>query len=119
MCVAITFCDQAKHERRGNEQCYSSLSLREAESLPQLIEFETLALLNHEYFKESTSASLQWSLARRQVIFLAVRGFDAAEPEPTDSVFEYWNRKSVLLIPPTSGRGTPKVEHRNSGKQRR
>lgn len=87
--------------------------------MPQLIEFETLALLNHECFAESTPSPLHRSLARRQVISLTVRGFDAAEPEQTDSVFGYWNRKSVLLIPLTPGRDTPKVEHRNSGKSRR
>jgi hypothetical protein len=48
MRVAITFCDQAEHERRGNEHRNSSLSRREAESLPHFIEFETPALFNHE-----------------------------------------------------------------------
>jgi hypothetical protein len=48
MRIAITFRDQAEHERRGNEHCHSSLSRREAKSLPHFIEFETLALFNHE-----------------------------------------------------------------------
>jgi hypothetical protein len=39
--VAITFRDQPEHERRGNEYDYPSLSRREAESLPHVIEFET------------------------------------------------------------------------------
>jgi hypothetical protein len=46
MRVAMTFCDQAEHKRRGNEQGYSSLSRREAKSLPHVIEFETPALFN-------------------------------------------------------------------------
>jgi hypothetical protein len=50
MHVAITFRDQPKHERRGNEHYDASLSRREAESLPHFIEFETAALFNHEYF---------------------------------------------------------------------
>ena len=49
MRIAITFCDQPKHERRGNEHCHSSLSRREVKSLPHFIEFETPALANHEY----------------------------------------------------------------------
>ena len=53
MRVAITLRDQAEHERRGNEQGYSSFSRREAESLPHFIEFETPVLINHEV----TSAS--------------------------------------------------------------
>jgi len=52
MRVAITFCDQPKHERRGNEHCYSSLSRCEAESLPHFIEFKTTAFLKHEYLCE-------------------------------------------------------------------
>ena len=50
MRVAITFRDQAEHERCSNEDCYPSLSRREPESLPHFIEFETPALFNHEYF---------------------------------------------------------------------
>ena len=50
MRVAITFRQQAEHERRGNEYDYSSLGRREAESLPHFIEFETPALFNHEDF---------------------------------------------------------------------
>jgi hypothetical protein len=48
MRIAVTFCDQAEHKRRGHEQCYSPLSRREAESLPQFVEFEMPALFNHE-----------------------------------------------------------------------
>ena len=48
MGVAITLRDQAEHERRGNEQGCSSLSRREAKSLPHVIELETPALFNHE-----------------------------------------------------------------------
>ena len=53
MRVAITFRDQPEHERRGNEQGYSSLSRREAKSLPHFIELETPAFFNHKV----TSAS--------------------------------------------------------------
>jgi hypothetical protein len=53
MRVAITFCNQSQHERRGNEYDYPSFSRREAESLPHFIEFETPALLNHEDFLRS------------------------------------------------------------------
>jgi hypothetical protein len=49
MRVAITFRDQAEHEGRGNEHCYPSLSRREPEPLPHLIEFDTTTLFNHEY----------------------------------------------------------------------
>jgi len=49
MRVSITFRDQAKHERGSNEHCHSSLSRREAKSLPHFIEFETPTLFNHEY----------------------------------------------------------------------
>jgi hypothetical protein len=49
--IAITFCDEPKHERCENEHCYSSLSRREAESLPHFIEFETPALFNHEWIR--------------------------------------------------------------------
>ena len=84
MRVAITFRDQSEHERRSNEYDYSSLSRREAESLPHLIEFETPALFNHEDFCEVFSASnralLRRSLARRRVTFLTVLVFVAAEP---------------------------------------
>jgi hypothetical protein len=52
MRVAITFRDQAEHERCSNEDCYPSLSRREAESLPHFIEFETPILFNHEYLCE-------------------------------------------------------------------
>jgi hypothetical protein len=48
MRIAITFRDQAEHERCSNEDCYPSLSRREAKSLPHFIEFETPALFNHE-----------------------------------------------------------------------
>ncbi len=48
MGVAITLRDQTEHERRGNEQGCSSLSRREAKSLPHVIELETPALFNHE-----------------------------------------------------------------------
>jgi hypothetical protein len=71
MGVAITFCDQPKHECGGNEHCHSSLSWREAESLPHFIESETPALLNH---KMTSAAS-------------TVVPFAAAEPKPNDSVF--------------------------------
>src|SRR6476659_5989769 len=53
MRVAITFRHQAEHERRGDEQGYSSLGWREAKSLPHVIESETPALFSHEV----TSAS--------------------------------------------------------------
>ena len=53
MRVAITFGDQAEHERRGDEQGYSSLRRREAKPLPHFIEFETPALFDHKI----TSAS--------------------------------------------------------------
>ena len=88
--VAITFRDQPEHERRGNEYDYSSLSRREAESLPHIIELETPALFNHEDFCEVFSASNcalpRRNLARRRVTFLTVLAFAAAEPEPNDSV---------------------------------
>jgi hypothetical protein len=41
MLLAVTFRDQAEHERRDYEQRYSSLSGSEAESLPHFIEIET------------------------------------------------------------------------------
>ena len=50
MRVAITFRDQPEHERRGNEQGYSSLSRREAKSLPHFFKLEMPALFNHECF---------------------------------------------------------------------
>jgi hypothetical protein len=46
MRVAVTFRDQAEHERRENEYGYSSLRRSEAESLPYFFEFEMLALFN-------------------------------------------------------------------------
>ena len=61
MRVAITFRDQPEHERRGNEYCYSSLSRREAESLPHVIELETPALFNHEWIR--FSGSITWLLS--------------------------------------------------------
>lgn len=70
MCVAITFRDQSKHEGHSNERGYTYLSRGETEFLPHFIEFETPALVNHEYLS-----------------FLAVPPFDAAEPEQNDSVF--------------------------------
>ena len=85
MRIAITFRDQSKHEGRGNERGYTYLSRSEAESLPQFIEFETPALVNHEY-PEFTRALPWQSLARRCVSFLEVPAFDAAEPEPNDNV---------------------------------
>ena len=48
MRVAITLGDQAEHERRGDEQGYSSLRRREAKPLPHFIEFETPTLFNHK-----------------------------------------------------------------------
>jgi hypothetical protein len=157
MRVAITFRDQPEHERRGNEYDYPSLSRREAESLPHVIELETPALFNH---KVTSASSRNWragfparaSRNRQGCLFdetgtmpvLRPKGrgetfgratrirherakisvafslaFAAAEPEPNDSVSGYWNRKSALLIPPTSGRDAPKAECRNSGKLRR
>ena len=41
MRVAITFCDQSKHEGRNNENGYSLFRWSEAESLPHFIESET------------------------------------------------------------------------------
>lgn len=70
MGVAITFCDQSKHERGGNEHCYTSLSRREAESLPHFIKSETLAFFSH---KVPSAASI-------------VIPFAAAELKPNDSV---------------------------------
>ena len=52
MRVAITFRDQAEHERCSNEDCYPSLSRCETKSLPHLIEFETPTLFNHEHLCE-------------------------------------------------------------------
>ncbi len=57
MRVAITFRDQPEHERRGNEYDYPSLSRREAESLPHVIELETPALFNH---KVTSASSRNW-----------------------------------------------------------
>ena len=70
MGVAITFCDQPKHERDGNERCYPSLSRREAESLPHFIESETAFFSP----KITSAASI-------------VIPFAAAELKPNDSVF--------------------------------
>ena len=47
MGIAITFSDQAEHERRDDEYGYSFLCRRKAKSLPQLIEFEATDLFNH------------------------------------------------------------------------
>jgi hypothetical protein len=71
MGIAITFRDQPKHERGGNEHCYSSLSRCEAESLPHFIESETPAFFNHKITSAASS----------------VVPFAAAEPKPNDSVF--------------------------------
>ena len=49
MRVAITFRDQAEHERCSNEDCYPSLSRGEAESLPHFIELKTTAFVDHEW----------------------------------------------------------------------
>jgi hypothetical protein len=84
MRIAMTFGDQTKHKRRSNERGYTSLSRGEAESLPHFIEFETPALANHEYL--FTPALPRRSPARRRVSFLPILAFDAAEPEPNDSV---------------------------------
>jgi len=46
MRLAITFRDQAEHERRDYEYRYSSLNGSEAKSLPHRIEFETPDLLS-------------------------------------------------------------------------
>src|SRR5690348_1136315 len=70
------------------------------------------------FFENSTRAPLRRCLAQRQVIVLEVLGFDAAEPEPNDSASGYWNRRTVLSIPPISALDTPKVGHRNNGKPR-
>jgi hypothetical protein len=69
MGVAITFRDQPKHERGRNEHYYSSLSRREAESLPHFIESETPAFFNH---KVTSAASI-------------VVPFAAVELKPNDS----------------------------------
>jgi hypothetical protein len=39
--IAITFGDQAEHERRDNEYGYSSFCRSEAKSLPHFVELET------------------------------------------------------------------------------
>jgi hypothetical protein len=70
MGVAKTFCDQPKRECDGNEHCYTSLSRREAESLPHFIESETPAFFSH---KVTSAASI-------------VIPFAAAELKPNDSV---------------------------------
>jgi hypothetical protein len=41
MRVAVTFRNQAEHERRDNEYRYSFLNRSEAKSLPHFIQFET------------------------------------------------------------------------------
>jgi hypothetical protein len=46
MRVAVTFRNQAEHERRDYKNGYSSLCGREAKSLPHFIEFETPAFVN-------------------------------------------------------------------------
>jgi hypothetical protein len=48
MSVAVTFCDQAEHERSDNEYDYSFFHWREAESVPHFAEVETPILFNHE-----------------------------------------------------------------------
>ena len=85
MRIAITFRYQTEHKGRDHECGYTCLSRREAESLPHLIEFETPVLFNHEYL-EFTRALPRRSLAWRRVSFLKFLAFDAAEPEPNDSV---------------------------------
>ncbi len=50
MHFAITFCDEAERESRGNEHGYSFLSRREAKPLPHFTEFETPDLFSHELF---------------------------------------------------------------------
>ena len=70
MGVAITFCDQPKHECDGYEHCYTSLSRREAEPLPHFIESETPAFFSH---KVTSAASIVVPLA-------------AVELKPNDSV---------------------------------
>jgi hypothetical protein len=50
MRVPITFCDQPEHESCENEQGHSFFGGSETEFLPHVIEFETAALFNHEYF---------------------------------------------------------------------
>jgi hypothetical protein len=46
MRLAVTFRDQAEHERSEYEYRYSSLCGSEAKSLPHFIKFETRALFN-------------------------------------------------------------------------
>ena len=76
-------------------------------------------LLNTNAFLEFTRALQRQSLARRRVTFLVALDFDAAEPEPNDSVSGFGNRRSALSILPTSARDTPKAGRRNSDKLRR
>ena len=85
VCIAITFRDQSKHEGRGNERGYTYLGRGEAESLPHFIEFGTPALVNHK-IPEFTRALPRRTPAWQRVTFLALLPFDAAEPEPNDSV---------------------------------
>ena len=49
MRVAVTFCDQTEHERRGNEHGYSLFGGSETESLAGFAEFKTPVLFNHEW----------------------------------------------------------------------
>jgi hypothetical protein len=48
MRIAITLGDQSQYEGRGNKHCYSSLSRREPEPLPQFIKLQTPGVLDHE-----------------------------------------------------------------------
>ena len=74
------------------------------------------SLLATNAFAESTRAPSGRSLARRRAIVLAILGVGAAEPEPNDSVSGYRNRKTALLILPTSAPDTQKAGRRNIGK---
>ena len=66
MRVAITFCDQPKHEGRNAENGYSPFRWSEAESLPHFIEFEPPAL---------------FQLAKGFNFNSQIDSCDAAEPE--------------------------------------
>jgi hypothetical protein len=91
MGVAITFRDQAKHERCSNEHCYSSLGRREAESLPHFIEFETLAFFNHECLCgvfASTRAAPRRTLARRRMISQLAFYRRGSSPSRIDASFQ-------------------------------
>jgi hypothetical protein len=48
MGVAITLCHKTEHERRENKHDHSFFHRSEAQPLPRLIQFETLAFCNHE-----------------------------------------------------------------------